>query len=96
MSQEIRIELCQRFHHAVTEAEAAFWKALKEKFPEASFQGKGDLSPAVLASLWTCLDAVAHAWAVENVPGYVEARANERADLEAAAQFHERDERDQT
>lgn len=91
MSQKIRRELCERLHFAVVEAEAAFWNKLKEQFPEAQGVDR-DMNAAIVASLWTALDAVSRAWALEHVPGMVEALANERADLGGPV----RDERDQT
>jgi len=95
MSQQTRRELVERLRHSVVEAEAAFWGKIKEQFPDHQ---KGEELPASLvAALWTCLDGVAQAWAIEHVPGMVEALANEKEDRQA---FHNggpvRDERDQT
>lgn len=88
---EIRRELVDRLHHATVEAEAAFWNKLKEMFPEAS---RGDMPPSICTALWKALDGVTRAWAIENVPGMVEALANEHADREETAERY--DERDQT
>lgn len=92
MSQKTRRELVERLRHAVVEGEAAFWAAVKEQFPEA--QKGEDLPPKVVAALWNALDGVTQAWAIEHVPGMVEALANEKADREAMCS--ECDERDQT
>jgi len=90
---QIRKELCDRYHESVMEAEAAFWRTLKEKFPEAH---KGELPPSLLATLYSCLEGTARAWAIENVPGMVDALALERMDLQTLAAEPPYDDRDQT
>lgn len=80
MSQQTRRELCERLRHAVVEGEAAFWARVKELFPE--HQKGQDLPPAVVAAMWNALDSVTQGWAIEHVPGMVEALANEKADRE--------------
>lgn len=92
MGAKTRKELVERLRHAVVEGEAAFWAKVKELFPEAQ-QGV-ELPPKVIAGLWNVLDGVTQAWAIQHVPGMVEALANEQADrLEMT---EPRDERDQT
>lgn len=101
MSQRTRRELVERLRHAVLEGEAAFWARIKEIFPEAV---KGQELPASLvAGVWNVLDGMVQAWAIEHVPGMVEALANEKQDRDALDRLGSSgstqtgyDERDQT
>ena len=95
MNYEVRKDLRDRLAHAVVEAEAAFWQKVKEMFPEV--KTSQDLDPKLLGCVWSALDSLVKAWAVENVPGMVEALANLREQPdEPPLDSFERDERDQT